>query len=371
MDESFRNNPFTPNFGQVPMHMAGRSFLLEEMKRAFESPVRDPNLSTILIGARGTGKTALLSCLASEAEQRGWISVSTTAFPGMLEDVFEQALRRGAEFLDGKDAPRLKGVSVGQAFGLEWENQPERTLNWRSRMTDVLEAFAEHDVGLLITVDEVEPRLDEMIQLVAVYQHFVREDRKVALLMAGLPHKVSGLISGKSTSFLRRACQHRLARIEDYEVESAFRQTVEFSQKKIGDKALERAAKAIKGFPFMMQLVGFRSWQFSGERESVSLEDIEQGAAMAENDMKMRVLRPTLDDLSERDLEFLGAMLVDPGSSTPADIATRLGRSASHVSTYKRRLLDQGVIQQSGRSKVEFALPMLREYLPEYLESCL
>ena len=43
---------------------------------------------------------------------------------------------------------------------------------------------------MLFTVDEVDPTLDEMVQLAAFYQHFVREGRKVALLMAGLPHNV-------------------------------------------------------------------------------------------------------------------------------------------------------------------------------------
>lgn len=51
----------------------------------------------------------------------------------------------------------------------------------------------------MITVDEIDASLDEMTKLVTVYQHFVREDRKVALLMAGLPYRVSSLLSGKST----------------------------------------------------------------------------------------------------------------------------------------------------------------------------
>lgn len=364
------NNPFTPNFGQVPIHMAGRSFLIEEITRALECESRDPNLTTIFIGARGTGKTALLSCLASSAEQRGWITADVSSTPGMLEDIFEQTLRKSAEHVEKKAMRRITSVNFAQMLGLEWENVDAPSLNWRSRMTNVLEALDERDIGLMITVDEVEPKLDEMIQLVTVYQHFVREGRKVGLLMAGLPHKVSGLIGGKSTSFLRRASQHRLSSIADYEVESAFRQTVEIAGKTIQDEALQKATQATKGFPFMMQLVGFRAWQFAEESEQIALEHVQRGASMAENDMKERVLRPTLDELSKRDLEFLEAMLEDDEASLPADIGKRLNRKTGHVSSYKRRLLDQGVIQPKRRDKLEFALPMLREYLPEYLETC-
>lgn len=69
-------NPFTPTFGIVPAHLAGRQGVLRDMRQAFENGLGDPNLSTILVGARGTGKTALLSCIADEAQQRGWIVVN-------------------------------------------------------------------------------------------------------------------------------------------------------------------------------------------------------------------------------------------------------------------------------------------------------
>ena len=72
-------------------------------------------------------------------------------------------------------------------------------------MSDMLDELAKTGSGLLITVDELDPNLDEMIELAAVYQHFVQEGRKVALLMAGLPHNVSSLINNKTVSFLRRA----------------------------------------------------------------------------------------------------------------------------------------------------------------------
>ena len=77
-----RNNPFTPSFGKVPPHLAGRDDVLEDMRNAFENGPGDPNLSTLLIGARGSGKTALLSCIAEDALSLGWISANVSA--GMI-----------------------------------------------------------------------------------------------------------------------------------------------------------------------------------------------------------------------------------------------------------------------------------------------
>lgn len=360
-------NPFTPNFGQVPICMAGRSFLISEMEQAFDNAPGDPSLTTILVGARGTGKTALLTYLAQLAEQHGWIAVNVSCISGMLEDILEQVQRKSAHLVDDDGSRRLSGVQIGQVLGIEWENSTVPERNWRSKMTDIVEVLNDRGIGLVITVDEVDPKLDEMIQLASVYQHFIREERKVSLLMAGLPYKVSALLGDESVSFLRRASQHRLGRIEDYEVELAFRQTVESFDRVVDDDALEAAVDSIDGFPFMMQLVGFRSWQMAGDGPAIELHHVEQGIELAGNDMETRVLRSTLDELSEKDLDFLEAMLEDDGTSTADDIRARLGKSASHVTTYRRRLLEQGVIEERGRAAFAFALPMLREYLPEYL----
>lgn len=80
-------NPFTPTFGKVPPYMAGRQDILDAMSKAFEDGSGNPNLSSILIGPRGSGKTALLACIAAEALEHGWISARVSALPGMLEDI--------------------------------------------------------------------------------------------------------------------------------------------------------------------------------------------------------------------------------------------------------------------------------------------
>lgn len=57
-------SPFTSTFRSVPPFLAGREHILRDINRGFMSGPGDPNLSTIFTGARGTGKTALLSLLS-------------------------------------------------------------------------------------------------------------------------------------------------------------------------------------------------------------------------------------------------------------------------------------------------------------------
>ncbi len=358
-------NPFTPSFGQVPLQMAGRTQIIQNMHTAFNNGVGDPNLCSLFTGVRGTGKTALLQLLARQAEESGWVSVSVTCVAEMLEDIYEQTIRKTKHLIESKSTTHLKSFSVGQFLGIELEHQNTPQLNWRSRMTDVLEQLAELDTGLLITVDEVDPSLDEIVRLATVYQHFVSEDRNVSLLMAGLPHRISTLLNGKSISFLRRANQVKLGRISDADVKVAFLQTVKISGKEIEDNAIDKAAIAIDGFPFMMQLIGYYAWELS-DNKTISVANVEKGINIAKDDMKNRILEATLAELSDRDIDFLKAMLQDTKTSRTAEIATRIGMTTGNVSTYKKRLLEQGVIEEVRRGEVKFALPYLREYLPEY-----
>lgn len=360
-------NPFTPSFGQIPLHMAGRDRVIDEMTRAFDNGVGDPNASTILIGARGTGKTALLSLLAHEAQGLGWLSVNVSALPGMLEDIVQQAQAAAADMVGAPSHAKIKRVGIPQLLDVEWERETAGQPNWRMRMSGIIEALNACDVGLLITVDEARAGFDELVQLVSVYQHFVREERKVALLLAGLPGEVSSLLQDKSVSFFRRACQHHLGRIDDYEVARAVRRTVEDSGRTIEAEALDKAVSAIDGFPFMMQLVGYRAWEEAGSRGVIDVADVEHGVQVAWNDMRARVLDATLNELSDGDVRFLLAMRDDERVSRLADIAQRMGVSGNYAAQYRKRLIERGVIGPRGRGKVAYELPGMKAYLDEQM----
>lgn len=369
------SNPFTPNFGQVPCELAGRELLISELSAAFDNAPGDPNLTTILIGARGTGKTALLTYMSSVAGEHGWVSVNASCVEGLLEEILAQARYACRHLLEDDSAARVTGVSAninvaGFGGGVEVRRDAsvEERGNWRIQMTELLEELARRGSGLLITIDEVNPKLDEMVKFASAYQMFIREERPIALLMAGLPHNVSLLLNAEPVSFLRRSRQQYLGAIPDYEVASAFRRTIESAGKTIDSEALSRAVAAIEGFPFMLQLVGYRAWA-AAQSDVIDEGAVDAGISMARNDLEMQVLKSTLDVLSDMSIKFLLAMTEDEQSSTLTDIAQRLGKSSSYVSGYKRRLLEHGVVEDAGRGKLRFALPVLREYLPVYAET--
>lgn len=358
-------NPFTPSFGQIPPFMAGREHLINDIVQAFDDGPGNPNLSTIFVGARGTGKTSLLSYLSQEAAAHGWVSANTSAMPGMLDDILQRARESASEFIEEQGKVRVAGISVGQLFGVDFEYPDSPQGNWRTKMNALFKELEAYDIGLLITIDEVRIDLDEMIQFASVYQHFVREGKKVALLMAGLPYKISALLRNDSVSFLRRAQIHQLGRIDDYEIKHALEQTINQAGRKIAAKALDSAVHAIDGFPFMMQLVGFRTWAVHPENTVISADDVSAGIKLANAEMRARILETTYRELSKGDLKFLRAMLPDEDESTVATIAKRMGVKSNYAGQYKRRLLEQGVIGERGTSAVGFDIPGFRELLEE------
>ena len=175
------------------------------------------------------------------------------------------------------------------------------------------------------------------------------------------------LLQDKSVSFFRRACQRHLGRIDDFEIERAMRRTIEDSGKTMDPAALDRAVRAVDGFPFMMQLVGYRAWEEGRSAEHLGIAEVERGIQSARHDMRARVLSATLDELSDGDVRFIAAMVDDDGESRVADIAQRLGVSGNYAAQYRRRLIEHGVIGARGRGKVDFELPGMREYVRDQL----
>jgi hypothetical protein len=212
-------NPFAPIFGMVPVYMAGRRQLLDEITAMLDAPVNNPSTVSLFLGSRGSGKTVLLSYFAEEARARGWVDVRVTAIPGMLDEILVQTYRSASRLIVSESGRRA---------------------TWRTRMADIFDELDRTDTGLLITVDEVDPALDEMVVLVTAVQHFLDEGRNVSLLMAGLPYALTTMLAGRSTSFLRRAAKHDLSRLADYEVEAAFRATLESAGVGIGNPRWQR-----------------------------------------------------------------------------------------------------------------------------------
>jgi hypothetical protein len=151
------------------------------------------------------------------------------------------------------------------------------------------------------------------------------------------------------------------------EVADAIEQPILTGNRQIGDEALELATQATKGYPFLIQLVGYHSWRQHPKEVEISLQDVEAGIPAAKRRMGAMLYGPELEGLSEIDRSFLLAMAVDEGPSAMSDLVKRLECDKNYASQYRRRLLAATVITEAGYGKVDFAIPYLRDYLREHV----
>ena len=360
-------NPFTPSFGSIPLQLAGREKIIQDTLEGLDNGPGDPHRSTIFIGARGSGKTVLLAKIAEEASANGWISVNVNADLNMLDEILIQVRDNAKEFLTPESLLHISSISFAGVGVSRNEKQSNRKTTWRSEMTSIIKELNEKDAGLLITVDELDVRIDELKTVITTFQHFVRERRDVALIMAGLPSKVSDLFRNDSISFLRRAFQYHLEAVEESEVRFSMKKTIELAGRSIDSDALALAVKSTKGFPFMIQLIGYQMWRQNSDKKNISIDDAEEGIILAQNDLNRMIFDVTYKELSEKDIAFLEAMLFDNEYSVISDISKRMKVTPKYAGMYRKRLIEHGVISSYGHGKVTFDLPMFREYIQSRL----
>lgn len=360
-------NPFRPTAGSTPPLLIGRDTVLEEFGDSLDDGPGSPARLALFTGPRGIGKTVMLTEAEDLAVRRGWVTLPETATPGMIRRL-QHATTRALAALDPTAAPstRVTGLTLPViGGGLTLAAPPAEVVEWRSELGRVLDVLERNGTGLLITIDEVHSGArGDLRDLAATVQHLIREDRDVALVMAGLPSAVSDLLTDDVLTFLRRASRYVLDDVPLDHVAAALLRSIVDSGYTIDEDALREAALATGGYPFMIQLVGFHVWR-RAPSSHIDLSIARGGVAAARERLGSLVHETSLADLSNVDRAYLGAMAQDDGESSTGEIARRLGVTAYYAATYRGRLIAAGVIEPTRHGYVDFTIPYLREYLRE------
>lgn len=358
------DNPFRPTAGAQPPDLVGRAGLLDEFEYGLQLRSGALGLLAIFTGARGIGKTVMLSAAEDLARKRGWAVVSETATPGFMGRIGNAMRRLLDELGPGPSGRRITAVTAA-SFGVTTQLPPEHQEEWRHLGGRLLRALDEKQTGLLLTVDEIHAAdRNELAQLAADVQHFIREGLPIALLFAGLPAAVSDLLNEGVATFLRRADRIDLHAASIDETARSYEALFAEGGFSLESEIARAAAEATGGYPFLIQLVGHFLWRETETADGpVTVEMVERAAEAARRRNDRMVIEAALANASELDLEFLRAMAEDEGASATGDIGRRLGLKSNAVANYRTRLIDAGLVEPAGFGKVDFAIPGLREYL--------
>ena len=234
-----KENPFKPTAGGEPPLLIGRGKVIRDFEKGLDNGVGAPGRIMLVTGARGTGKTVMLTVFGDRAKARRWDVIEETASAGLCERLVD-ALRTGRRALDHLTIrPSLTFAGAGIGLG-EAELSPKRmpeTL--RSAIAGRLDALEKRHAGLLITIDETQAaERSDMIAIATAIQHQIRERRNIAIVFAGLPQMISDLFNDEVITFLRRAKTNILTDIPLDEVRDAFATTFRASGMSITDAQL-------------------------------------------------------------------------------------------------------------------------------------
>ncbi|MCH1866076.1 ATP-binding protein [Nocardioides sp. CFH 31398] len=373
-----RYSPFRPSFGASPPVVAGRSVQVGRFGDALRAGPGAAARTVLFTGARGIGKTVALNEVEDEARSQGWLVLNDTVSPGLLDrlltELVPQAWRDVAAEttptpVDPRPRTRVTGVSLPGGVGVEVEREAGGTLEGlRANLSALAEAMAERGAGILLTLDEVHRAGragDDLATVAATFQHLVREGRQVAFAGAGLPAAVHDVLTDDVVTFLRRATRFDLGPLTYDDAAQALREPIVRAGRRIGPSALDEAARASRGYPYLVQIIGQHAWEADPSSELVTDDHVAEAVPRAIRDLGTQVHQVAVNDLSDRDRDYLAAMLGDGGVSAVADVLDRMGVTHSYGSRYRQRLILAGMIEPVGRGRVRFALP----YLAEYLES--
>ena len=357
------NNPYNPSFGQKPERFIGRDSIIFEILNALDN-YNSPWRTTLLVGVRGSGKTALLTDLSESIRKSDVFVVSVTPDGQLLDDILSSLYEQMPKTLRGAFT-KLSTISVGK-FSVEFnadKSAPEFTNNFRYQITKLLEQLQKKRYKVLFLLDESQKHSSDMRIFISTYQHLIRERFDISLVMAGLPNVISDILNDDVLTFLRRAKQVSL---ENVALSAVFQEFTEVigAQFYITKETIQIAARSTKGYPYLIQLVGYYLWEFlqRGDNEKSALQK-----ALNESKIMMfqNVHKLLYRELSTGDKEFVKAMAIDEGVSKFSDIIERTGRTKNHISTYRIRLIDYGYIHSVGYGELEFCIPYTKEYIEQ------
>ena len=355
---------FQPTFGNRPEQYIGRDGVIEQFMAGLHEPVGSRNRCTLFLGQRGMGKTALLLELSDRAVKAGYVVARVTAHENMSQAIIEQFQLNGSNFFknEKRKLTGMTGGALGFTFGLTFSEVTERQYGFRSKMSLLCDRLAEKDKGALILIDEVRTST-AMREVASAYQELVGDGKNIAIAMAGLPHAVSSVLNDQVLTFLNRSTKVELGLISANLIRAYYERAFKGIGIKISDELLDRASLAARGFPYLMQLIGYYVIQYTEEGGTVDPTIMDKVEKSAMGDMENNVFKPILSPLSDNDIIFLKTMARQGETVNTAKLQAALGKRGPALQPYRKRLLDAGIIEAPRRGELVFAVPYLAEYL--------
>ncbi len=183
--------------------------------------------------------------------------------------------------------------------------------------------------------------------------------------MTGLPKNISELQNDKTLTFLLRSARIELPLLNPITVQYSYKNVFSSAGKKISLPVLKRLTALTRGYSYAFQLLGYLIWET--DADEISNHVIDSCLEKYKELLYRNAYSKIYEELSQMDRKFILAMTTFDANVVPMKyISDTLSRKPNYVSTYKRRLIESGVIRAESYGNVAFALPLFKDYLLEF-----
>ena len=219
-------------------------------------------------------------------------------------------------------------------------------------LRNLLEKIQREGKRVLFIIDEIVN--NEYVKIFASnFRIYITQHYPVFLVMAGLYDNISNLQNEKSLTFLYRAPKIFLAPLNIPSMTTSYRTVFE-----IPPKEAAQMAKLTKGYPFAFQILGYLKWEHRVSLDMLLPEFDEALASYA--------YEKIWSELSELDRKIV--YVIANGYEKTAEIRTQLSISPQLLNTYRKRLMERGIVDGSVHGMLTLALPRFDEYIDTYCE---
>lgn len=343
-----KDNPFTLTFGKQPHTYVFRHENIDTIIGNFESD--NPISQTYLIsGIRGSGKTVLMTSVANELAQNGWIKVDLNATQDLLEDFalrLSDAYRSFFSIAEGSFDINVGGFGIGLSGKM---NDTDSV----GKINQLLNDIKKKGKRVIITIDEVLHN-DNMRRFASQFQIFLREDYPVFLLMTGLYENIYAIQNDPSLTFLLRSPKIKLEPLSMLQITTQYMNIFDVDLNKA-----KKLANITKGYAFAFQAFGMLYWEY---RDTLPLENILLKLDALLDDF---VYKKIWQGMSDKDREVALAIPYDDPIKVQ-DICSILHMTSSSFSKYRERMINKGILCAPQRGYIAAALPRFSQVIQMY-----
>ncbi|MDZ7679946.1 MAG: ATP-binding protein [Acidimicrobiales bacterium] len=361
-------NPYAPGAGTPPPALVGRDGTIELAEISLRRLAAGRSTQHLLLtGLRGVGKTVLLGKLAAVGENVGFRVVRLEAVGG--DDAVVSLLRQTRRIIEDLDRSAkvtralrsIEAVSLSLGgTGVRVRKNPARTPD-REALADVLvdvaTAAAEHELGVMLALDEAQMLDNDDLRRVLAGVHRCGQDAlPLWCLLAGLPNLV-GIAAKASTYAERMFTVDQLGPLSPDQVRDAVAAPAKELAVTWSPQAIDTVVDRSDGFPFFVQVWAYHTWNAAID-EPISADDVERATPAARLALDASFFAARLARIPESEVAYVRALAsLGGGPHRSGEVAAAMGRTTPEVAAFRDRLIREGLVFSPRYGWIEFAIP--------------